>query len=58
MGNKIPRGVFEIHLYSIAYPRTDSLFGERLSVLINGELLQSGAKSDIFDTPLTEGVAR
>ena len=30
MGNKIPRGVFEIHLYSIAYPRTDSLFGERL----------------------------
>ncbi len=32
--------------------------GERLSVLINGELPQSGAKSDIFESPLTEGVAR
>jgi ABC-type Fe3+/spermidine/putrescine transport system ATPase subunit len=32
--------------------------GERLSVLINGELLQSGAESDIFESPLTEGIAR
>jgi len=32
--------------------------GERLSVLINGELLQSAAKSDIFESPLTESIAR
>ncbi|MFC1862951.1 ABC transporter ATP-binding protein [Thermodesulfobacteriota bacterium] len=32
--------------------------GERLSVLINGELLQSGSKNKIFENPLTESVAR
>ena len=32
--------------------------GERLSVLINGELLQSGSKNRIFENPLTEDVAR
>ena len=32
--------------------------GERLSVLINGELLQSGAKGDIFERPLTESIAK
>jgi ABC-type sulfate/molybdate transport systems ATPase subunit len=32
--------------------------GERLSVLINGELLQSGPKNEIFDRPLTSAVAR
>lgn len=32
--------------------------GERLSVLINGELLQSGTKNEIFENPLTEDVAR
>jgi len=32
--------------------------GERLSVLINGELLQSGSKREIFENPATEGVAR
>jgi ABC-type Fe3+/spermidine/putrescine transport system ATPase subunit len=32
--------------------------GEKLSVLIDGELLQSGAKSDIFESPLTESIAR
>jgi len=32
--------------------------GERLSVLFNGELLQSGPKNEIFERPLTESVAR
>jgi ABC-type Fe3+/spermidine/putrescine transport system ATPase subunit len=32
--------------------------GERLSVLINGELLQSGPKNEIFDRPNAASVAR
>ena len=32
--------------------------GDRLSVLVNGELLQSGSKKKIFENPLTEDVAR
>jgi len=32
--------------------------GERLSILINGELLQNGPKREIFERPLTEDVAR
>jgi ABC-type Fe3+/spermidine/putrescine transport system ATPase subunit len=32
--------------------------GEKLSVLINGELLQSGPKDEIFDRPITASVAR
>ena len=32
--------------------------GERLSVLIRGELLQSGTKKEIFDRPVTESIAR
>lgn len=32
--------------------------GEKLSVLFNGELLQSGPKNEIFERPLTERVAR
>lgn len=32
--------------------------GERLSVLINGELLQNGPKNEIFDRPLTKSIAR
>ncbi|MBW1766108.1 MAG: ATP-binding cassette domain-containing protein [Deltaproteobacteria bacterium] len=31
--------------------------GEKLSVLINGELLQSGSKKEIFEYPLNENVA-
>ena len=32
--------------------------GERLSILINGDLVQSGSKQDIFEHPLSEDVAR
>ncbi len=32
--------------------------GERLSVLMNGELLQSGSRNEIFDRPLTKSIAR
>lgn len=32
--------------------------GEKLSVLIDGELVQSGSKRDIFERPATENVAR
>lgn len=32
--------------------------GERLSVIINGELLQSGPKWEIFEKPLTESIAK
>ena len=32
--------------------------GERLSVLINGDLVQSGLKQEIFEQPSTEDVAR
>lgn len=32
--------------------------GERLSVLINGELLQSDSKDKVFENPLTEDIAR
>ena len=32
--------------------------GDRLSVLIKGELLQSGLKNEIFEKPLTENIAR
>ena len=32
--------------------------GERLSVLIDGDLVQSGPKREIFERPATEGIAR
>ena len=32
--------------------------GERLSILINGELVQSGSKQEVFERPFSEDVAR